>query len=112
MVVAVSTDEFNAGKGKRSLIPFEHRKAIVEAVRHVDLVIAEESWEQKLDDIKKYQVDVFVMGDDWEGKFDFLKSHCEVVYLARTKNVSSTQISGSLDDEAKVALDAISQSFK
>lgn len=112
LVVAVSTDEFNALKGKRALIPFEHRKAIVEAVRYVDLVIPETAWEQKVEDIRTHSVDVFVMGDDWLGKFDFLKPHCEVVYLSRTKNVSSTQISSNIGDDAKLALRAISESFK
>ena len=57
----------------------------------MDLVIPENNWEQKISDIKEYKADVFVMGDDWEGKFDFLKDYCEVVYLPRTPDVSSTQ---------------------
>jgi len=111
LVVAVSTDEFNAVKGKRALIPFEHRKAIVEAVRYVDLVIPETAWEQKVEDIRTHAVDVFVMGDDWRGRFDFLEPHCEVVYLSRTRHVSSTQISSDIDDDARLALRAISESF-
>lgn len=92
LIVAVSTDEFNAQKGKRSFMPFEHRREIVQAVRHVDLVIPEESWDQKVGDVKKHGVDVFGIGDDWAGKFDFLEEHCQVVYLPRTHGVSSTSL--------------------
>jgi len=92
LIVAVSTDEFNATKGKTTLMPFEHRVELVRSVRFVDEVIAESHWEQKITDVQKHQVDVFVMGSDWEGKFDFLKSYCEVVYLPRTDNVSSTDL--------------------
>jgi len=92
LIVAVSTDEFNNLKGKKSIYPYEHRKAIVENIKFVDEVISEKSWEQKIDDIKKHQIDVFIMGEDWKGKFDFLKDYCEVVYLPRTENISSTDI--------------------
>lgn len=64
----------------------------MEAIRYVDLVIPENNWEQKVDDVKLYKIDTFVMGDDWKGKFDFLKEHCEVVYLPRTPEISTTQI--------------------
>lgn len=96
LVVAVSTDEFNRGKGKQTIIRFEDRLEIVQNVRFVDLAIPETCWEQKLEDVKKYNVSVFAMGDDWSGRFDFLKPHCEVVYLPRTANVSSTSIKNSL----------------
>lgn len=96
LVVGLSTDEFNRLKHKQSHSSFEDRKTIVEAIRFVDLVIPELTWEQKIDDIKKHGIDVFVMGDDWEGKFDFLRSHCEVVYLPRTENISSTLIKHGL----------------
>lgn len=92
LIVAVSTDEFNEKKGKRSFMPFEHRAQIVASVRHVDMVIPENSWEQKVEDVKRYGVDVFGIGDDWAGKFDHLKAHCEVVYLPRTQGVSSTSL--------------------
>lgn len=92
LIVAVSTDEFNALKGKKCTYPYEHRAKIVEAIRFVDEVIPENNWEQKVDDIKNHNVDVFVMGNDWAGKFDFLKDSCEVVYLERTQNISSTEI--------------------
>ena len=92
LIVAVSTDEFNATKGKTTLMPFEHRVELVRSVRFVDDVIAESSWEQKISDVQQHKVDVFVMGSDWQGKFDFLKPYCEVVYLPRTDNVSSTEL--------------------
>ena len=91
LIVALSSDEFNAIKNKQSYYTYEQRKMILEACRFVDLVIPENNWEQKIKDVKKYQVDIFVMGDDWNGKFDFLKDYCEVVYLPRTPDVSSTQ---------------------
>lgn len=92
LIVAVSTDEFNALKGKKTLIPFEQRALIVQNIKCVDMVIEENNWEQKIEDLKKYDVDIFAMGDDWEGKFDFLKDYCEVVYLPRTENISTTQL--------------------
>lgn len=92
LIVAVSTDEFNAGKGKTTLMPFEHRVELLRSIRFVDEVIAETCWEQKITDVKRLGVDVFVIGDDWQGKFDFLKEFCEVVYLPRTDNISSTDL--------------------
>ena len=93
LVVAVSTDEFNLQeKNKTTIVPYEHRVKVLESCRYVDLVIPESSWSQKERDILKYQIDTFVMGDDWEGKFDELKTLCNVVYLPRTKNISSTAI--------------------
>ena len=91
LIVCLSSDEFNAIKNKKSYYTFEQRKRILEACRYVDLVIPEYDWEQKISDVKKFQADIFVMGDDWKGKFDFLKDYCEVVYLPRTPDVSSTQ---------------------
>ena len=92
LIVAVSTDEFNAVKGKRSVVPFADRLAMVQACRHVDLAIAENGWEQKTSDIARYGCDAFVMGSDWEGRFDELKALCEVVYLPRTEGVSSSEL--------------------
>lgn len=92
LIVAVSTDEFNKIKNKTCYYSFEERKKIVEAIKYVDEVIAEENWEQKIHDIKKYNIDIFVMGDDWAGKFDNLKNYCDVVYLERTPNISTTKI--------------------
>lgn len=90
LIVGLSTDEFNAGKHKTSLLDFKNRRATLEAIRYVDLVIPEFSWEQKVDDVKKHHVDVFAIGDDWAGKFDFLSELCEVCYLSRTAHISST----------------------
>ena len=96
VIVAVSTDEFNLGKGKKTLIPYEQRAQIVESIKYVDMVIPEENWEQKLSDVKKYNVDIFAIGEDWKGKFDFLEDLCEVVYLPRTQNISTTDLKKSL----------------
>ena len=92
LIVAISSDEFNAIKGKKSYYPYEVRKAMLEAIKYVDLVIPETCWEQKVEDIKKYNVDIFTMVSDWECKFDFLKEDCEVIYLPRTEGISSTKI--------------------
>lgn len=96
LIVAVSSDEFNLQKGKVCKIKDIDRMQIVEAIKYVDQVIPETSWDQKIEDVKKYDVDVFVMGDDWKGKFDFLKDYCEVVYLPRTEGISSTQLKEEL----------------
>ena len=98
LIVAVSTDDFNMNsKKKMSYFNFDQRKSLVEAIRYVDLVIPEKSWDQKISDIHEYHVDVFVIGDDWRGKFDFLKDEgVEVVYLERTPEISSTQIKNDL----------------
>lgn len=93
LIVALSTDEFNLDmKNKVTAIPYKDRKEILEHLVCVDLVIPETNWEQKIGDVLKYNVDIFVMGHDWEGEFDFLSQYCEVQYLPRTENVSSTMI--------------------
>ena len=96
LVVALSTDEFNAGKGKKSYFNYDDRRNMLEAIRYVDLVIPEENWEQKATDVEKYHIDAFVMGDDWTGEFDFLRDQCEVIYLPRTPEISTTQIKNDL----------------
>lgn len=98
LIVALSTDEFNAIKGKKSYHDYETRKKMLEAVRYVDLVIPENSWEQKKDDILTYKVDVCVMGSDWAGsdKFDYLKEYCEVIFLDRTEGISTSKIKEDL----------------
>ncbi len=98
LVVAVSTDEFNSIKGKKSYHDFETRKLMLEAIRYVDLVIPENHWDQKSEDVKEYKIDKFVMGDDWKGKFDDLSSLCEVVYLPRTEGISTTKIKNDLGE--------------
>lgn len=102
LIVALSTDEFNSvEKNKICYFSYEQRKSLLEAIRYVDLVIPEENWEQKRQDVKEYHIDTFVMGDDWKGKFDFLKDSCEVVYLPRTPEISSTQIKKDLEKRSK-----------
>jgi glycerol-3-phosphate cytidylyltransferase len=100
LIVALSTDEFNAGKGKKVYYKYDERKLILEAIKYVDEVIPETCWEQKTDDVVKHHVSVFVIGDDWRGKFDFLKPYCEVVYLPRTEGISTTQIKNELGASA------------
>ncbi|MBQ8932104.1 MAG: glycerol-3-phosphate cytidylyltransferase [Ruminiclostridium sp.] len=97
LIVVLSTDEFNwNSKQKKCYFSYEKRKQLLEAIRYVDLVIPETCWEQKIDDVQLYKADIFVMGDDWEGKFDFLKEYCEVVYLSRTPEISTSQIKKEL----------------
>lgn len=101
LIVALSTDDFNELKGKKAYHNYETRRKMLEAIRYVDLVIPEDNWEQKIEDVKKYDVDIVVMGSDWAGsdRFDYLKDYCEVVYLPRTEGVSTTQIKKELNLE-------------
>lgn len=99
LIVAVSSDQFNALKGKKAYHSEEDRIAILESIKFVDEVILEESWDQKVNDVKERDVDVFVMGHDWEGKFDELKDYCEVVYLPRTDGISTTKIKTDLKEK-------------
>lgn len=101
LIVAISTNEFNEIKGKTCYFSYNERKKLVESIRYVDLVIPENNWEQKINNIKEFKVDTFVMGDDWQGEFDFLKEHCEVVYLSRTPEVSTTKIKNDLNIKDK-----------
>jgi len=112
LIVAVSTDEFNKGKGKKTLIPYEQRAEIVANIKCVDKVIPEESWEQKITDVKKYNIDIFAIGDDWAGEFDFLKEYCEVVYLERTKDISTTQLKKSLANFMSIPKEDIINAFE
>ena len=97
LIVALSTDDFNLIKHKRSFLNYEERKEVIEAVKYVNQVVPESNWEQKVDDIARYNVDVLVMGSDWVGEFDFLKEHCEVVYLDRTPDISTTMLKKKAD---------------
>lgn len=94
--VGLSTDEFNKQKNKTSYSSFPERKKILESIRYVDQVFPENSWDQKIDDIKKLEIDIFIMGDDWIGEFDFLLDYCEVIYLPRTKGISTTLLKNHL----------------
>lgn len=96
LVVGLSTDDFNAQKNKTCYFSYEERKKMLEALRCVDLVIPEENWEQKISDIKEFRIDTFVMGDDWKGKFDYLADYCQVVYLPRTPEISTSKIKSEL----------------
>lgn len=97
LIVALSTDEFNSiEKNKVTYFTYEERKRLLEAIRYVDLVIPEKNWDQKVSDVQEFKVDTFVMGDDWKGKFDFLSEYCEVVYLERTPEISTTKIKKDL----------------
>lgn len=107
LIVVLSSDEFNwESKQKKTYFSYEKRKQLLEAIRYVDLVIPENSWEQKVSDMKEYHVDTLVMGDDWSGKFDFIeeKTDTEVVYLPRTPEISTSQIKTDLNKK-KLATD-------
>jgi len=96
LIVALSTNEFNELKGKRCYFSYNERKKLLEAIRYVDLVIPESSWEQKVEDIKEFKIDIFVMGDDWSEKFNYLKDYCKVIYLDRTPEISTSKIKEEL----------------
>lgn len=113
LIVALSTDEFNELKGKKAYHNYETRKLMLEAIRYVDLVIPEENWEQKINDVNEYKVDVVVMGSDWAGsdRFNYLTDYCEVVYLDRTEGISTTKIKEELKLQEPVnGLDQIPKS--
>ncbi|MCW4466206.1 adenylyltransferase/cytidyltransferase family protein [Glutamicibacter sp. MNS18] len=119
LIVGVSTDEFNAIKGKKPVVPFDQRIEIVRAIQYVDEAIPEDNWEQKRLDIAKYGANVFGIGEDWKGKFDDLGDEVEVVYLPRTSGISTTEMKRILSafDERHVAslkdtLDTLSQIVK
>lgn len=96
LIVALSTDEFNRIKNKKSYYNYEQRKMMLESIRYVDLVIPEDNWDQKSTDVKEFKVDTFIMGHDWEGEFDFLNDSCEVIYIKRTEGISTTKIKKEL----------------
>jgi glycerol-3-phosphate cytidylyltransferase len=112
LIVGVSTDDFNEIKGKKTIIPYEQRAEIVRAIRYVDEVIPENDWSQKIKDIDTYNIDIFAMGHDWEGKFDELKAYCDVVYLPRTRDISTTQLKSSLQSISNINIDDINQAFE
>jgi glycerol-3-phosphate cytidylyltransferase len=93
LIVAVTTENFDDARGKLNV-----RQSLMERIHNVqksglaDEIIIEEYEGQKIQDIQRYRVDIFAIGSDWLGKFDYLKDYCEVVYLDRTKGVSSTQL--------------------
>lgn len=111
LVVGVSTDAFNAAKGKQTIVRFEDRLRIVQSLKCVDLAIPEHGWEQKAADIRAHDVSVFGMGADWTGRFDDLKAYCEVVYLPRTEGISSTSLKGLLRVLDKTHVDELKQAL-
>lgn len=97
LTVVVSSDRFNwEEKHKKCAIPDWQRAEIVGALKCVDKVLFENSWEQKRQDVIDNKIDIFVMGDDWKGKFDFLSDLCQVVYLPRTPDIPSTELKQKL----------------
>jgi len=112
LTVCVSTDGFNAEKGKVSVVPFEQRIEIVQSCRYVDEVLPETSWDQKAKDIVTHDISVFAMGDDWAGKFDDLSAFCEVVYLPRTTNISSTSLKAYVKNEHDERVDQVKRNAK
>ena len=111
LIVAVSTDKFNEEKNKKTLIPYDQRVEIIKNIKCVDEVIAEKSWDQKIRDIETHNVDIFSIGDDWDGEFDFLKEYCEVVYLPRTKNISTTKLKKSLSNFLSIPREDLIKAF-
>ncbi len=101
LVVGLSTDEFNCIKGKKAVLSYNERKSLLEALKYVDEIIPEDNWEQKPDDIKNHNIDVLVMGDDWKDseKFKDLSQYCEVVFLERTKDISTTVIKSAINNK-------------
>jgi len=97
LIVGLSTDAFNEVKDKKCVFSYEKRKQMLESIKYVDQIIPENSWIQKRQDIKNNKVNIFVMGDDWNGKFDDLSDLCEVLYLSRTKGVSTTELKLIMD---------------
>ncbi len=108
LIVGLSTDEFNTVKNKSAFYSYEERKLVLEAIRHVDNIIPENSWEQKQEDITRHKIDILVMGDDWTGKFDELVDLCEVTYIPRTSGISTSMVKARLSvkgDDVDLASD-------
>ena len=101
LTVVVSSDRFNwVEKHKKSEMPDWQRAEIVGALKCVDKVLIEDSWEQKRQDVINNKIDIFVMGDDWKGKFDFLSDLCQVIYLPRTEGISTTSLKSDIQEKA------------
>jgi len=111
LIVGISSDEFNSIKGKKSFFSYDERAEIVESCKYVTSVFPEHHWEQKREDIVKNNATIFAMGDDWEGKFDELGDLCEVVYLPRTEDISTTEIKNALSKVNVAELDKIESSL-
>lgn len=93
LIVGVTTEQYDESRGKLNIIdPLNERIENVRKTGLADEIIVEDHVGQKVEDVQKYGIDVFTVGSDWYGTFDYLKEYCEVVYLERTKNISSTQM--------------------
>ncbi len=93
LIVGVTADTFDRERGKINVQQtLMERVEAVRATGLADEIIIEEYEGQKIDDIRRYNVDIFTVGSDWKGKFDYLREYCQVVYLERTEGVSSTEI--------------------
>ncbi len=92
LVVGVSSDDLNfSKKGRYPIFSQEHRMAIVKEIKGVDAVFTEESLDKKREYVENWNADVLVMGDDWKGAFDDLSDICQVTYLDRTPDLSTTE---------------------
>ncbi|MBH0015105.1 adenylyltransferase/cytidyltransferase family protein [Pseudoalteromonas sp. NGC95] len=111
LIVGISSDEFNKVKGKISFYSYEERAEIVSSCKYVDEVFPENDWDQKRGDIIRYDADIFSIGDDWQGKFDNLKDICEVIYLSRTADISTTEIKCALSKIDYKELDRVEKSL-
>jgi len=92
LVVGLSSDKFNLEKGKKSYYNYNDRKEILKSIKYIDKIVVQNSFEQKIKDIKKYKIDVLISSEEYKGKYDYLKKYCKVVYLKRTKEISTTKI--------------------
>ena len=107
LIVGVSNDTFNEEKkSKKAYYPYEIRKEIVDSIKYVNETFEQSSFEQKKDDILKYNIDILVSSTEWKGHYDYLKEYCEVVYLER-KDIpySSTNLRNDLTKEEIINLD-------
>lgn len=106
LIVGVSNDDFNENKKKkRAFYPYEIRKEMVQSIKYVDETFEQSSFEQKKEDILKYDIDILVSFSDWQGKYDYLKEYCEVIYLEKTPKTlpySSTKIREYLNKDPKM----------
>jgi glycerol-3-phosphate cytidylyltransferase len=101
LIVGLSTDKFNELKGKKSVYSFFDRWEILLSCKYVSIIIPEIRWDQKPKDICDFKVDTLVMGSDWRGKFDHLKAFCKVIYLPRTRGISTSLIKSSFFSHAR-----------
>ena len=93
LIVGVTTEQYDETRGKLNIIDsLDERIENVKRTGFADKVIVEDHVGQKVEDIQKYNIDIFAIGSDWAGAFEHLKDYCQVVYLERTRNISSTML--------------------